>query len=98
MKPESSIVPVYLQALMPTAEDSLDTTTEVEASEPGHTPSSASNDDSTHKDGGVKNKDAEIMDSTANLAETEEGSMDISTDSFENPFLKAPKHGRPQNR
>ena len=82
---------------MPTAEDSLDTTAEGEEPDPDHAPSSS---DDAQKDGGggSKSKEAELMDTS--LAETSvaESSMDISTDSFENPFLKAPKMGRPLNR
>lgn len=90
----SSTLPVYLQALMPTPEDSLDTTAEGEESEAtDHTPSSSA-DDPALKDSAAKSKDTESMD----VSEVGEGSMDVSTDSFENPFLKAPKHGRPQNR
>ncbi len=81
---------------MPTPEDSLDTTAEGEEPETDHTPSS-NVEDSAQKDGAAKSKDTEFMDTT-NSGEMVETSMDISTDSFENPFLKTPKQSRPLNR
>ncbi len=73
---------------MPMVEDSLDTTVEGEESEAN--PSS----EERQKDGGTNTKDSDMMDAQSSSVETAESSMDVSTDSFENPFLKAPKQAR----
>ena len=87
VKPEPTTSPVYLQALMPMPEDSLDTTSEREESEVS--PSTEEN----QRDG-TNTKDPEGMDVQSSVVETPESSMDVSTDSFENPFLKVPKQAR----